>query len=277
VGDSAIFAAMETPARLTSGDTTGYGLGLAIGENRGARVIGHGGADAGYRSYVGRYPDHGLAIAIACNASTANTGALAQGVANAYLGRTLPAVETAANPSAVPTSPAALQRRVGVYIQPTTLEVVELSMQDGRLIGGRTEGPTLVPVGDNRFRAGQREMIFGDGDQAGFEVRHPDSPRPVPFERRAHVTPSPASLAAYAGEYFSEDVNATYRVAARDSALSLVIGTSEPFDARPLFADAFQGGGYLIQFIRSESRITGFEVTNGRMRRVKFSRVPASR
>jgi CubicO group peptidase (beta-lactamase class C family) len=277
VGDSAIFAAMETPARLTNGDTTGYGLGLAIGGYRGARVIGHGGADAGYRSYVGRYPDHGLAIAIACNASTANTGALAQGVADAYLGTTLAAVDSAIAPRAVRIAPAVLQRRVGIYVQPTTLEVIELTMRDGKLIGGRTGGPTLVPVGDNRFRAGQREVVFGGGEHAGFEVRQPGSPRPVQFEWRAPVTPSPASLAAYAGEYFSEEVNASYRVVVRDSGLSLATGTNEGFAARPLFADAFQGGGYFIQFRRVGSEVTGFEVTNGRMRRVTFSRMPESR
>ena len=277
IGDSAIVAEMETPARLTNGDSTGYGLGLGIGRYRGTRVVGHGGADAGYRSYVGRYPEHGLAIAIACNASIANTGALAQGVADAHLGTTLPAVDSAETPRAVPISPAMLQRRVGVYVQPTTFEVIELSMRDGQLIGGRTGGPVLVPVGDNRFRAGQREMVFGDGEHEGFEMRQPGSPRPVQFEWRAPVTPSSSALAAYAGEYFSEEVNAYYRVAARDSGLSLVTGTSEPFGARALFADTFQGGGYIIQFIRSGSQVTGFEVTNGRMRRVKFSRVPARR
>jgi hypothetical protein len=170
-----------------------------------------------------------------------------------------------------------LQRRVGVYVEPTTLEIIELNMRDGKLIGGRTGGPTLIPLGNNRFRVGQREVVFGGGDHAGFELRQPGSPRPVHYEWREPVTLSHASLAAYAGEYFSEEVNAHYRVAARDSGLSLVTGTSEPFAARPLFVDTFQGGGYIIQFIRSGSEVTGFEVTNGRMRRITFSRVPASR
>jgi CubicO group peptidase (beta-lactamase class C family) len=277
VGDSAIVAEMETPTRLTNGDTIGYGLGLGIGRYRAARVVGHGGADAGYRSYVGRYPDHGLAIAIACNASTANTGALVQSVADAYLGSRLAAVDSGVTPRPVPISPALLQRRVGVYVEPTTLETIELNMRDGKLIGGRTGGPTLIPLGNNRFRVGQREVVFGGGDHAGFELRQPGSPRPVHYEWREPVTLSHASLAAYAGEYFSEEVNAHYRVAARDSGLSLVTGTSEPFAARPLFVDTFQGGGYIIQFIRSGSEVTGFEVTNGRMRRITFSRVPASR
>ena len=89
VGDRALFKQMETQARLTNGDSTGYGFGLAMGTYRGARVIEHNGADAGYRSYAGRFPDQGLAIAVACNTSTANTTALARGVADVYLASVL--------------------------------------------------------------------------------------------------------------------------------------------------------------------------------------------
>jgi CubicO group peptidase (beta-lactamase class C family) len=272
VGDRAMFTEMETRARLTNGDTTGYGLGLAIGEYRGARTVGHGGADAGYRSYVVRYPQHGVAIAIACNAATANTGALAQGVADAVLGGVLEKRDSAGTPSGITVAESELRRRAGVYIQPTTLQVIEITFRDGRLIGGRTSGPTLVPVGENRFRIGQGEIVFGAGANAGFEMHPPDRGRPVPYERRDPVTPSAAALAAYAGEYFSQELNATYRVVVRDSGIALVTGTNDPMPARPVFADAFQAGGNLVQFARRGSRVTGFEVTNGRMRRVAFER-----
>src|SRR5438105_4945166 len=94
VGDARMFARMQVPTPLTTGDTSSYGFGLVMGNYRGGRVVEHNGADAGYRSYVGRFPDKGLAIAIACNAATANTTALARGVADAYLGSTLAPAES---------------------------------------------------------------------------------------------------------------------------------------------------------------------------------------
>ena len=102
VGDATMFARMQSTTLLTTGDTSNYGLGLVMGSYRGARFIEHGGADAGYRSYVGRFPDRGLAIAIACNAATANTTALARGVADAFLGSTLATVEAPARPMTSP-------------------------------------------------------------------------------------------------------------------------------------------------------------------------------
>jgi CubicO group peptidase (beta-lactamase class C family) len=276
VGDRALFDQMQTPAQLTNGDATTYGLGLAIGAYRGARLVEHNGADAGYRSYVGRFPDHGLAIAVLCNAATANTTALARGVADAYLGGALaPVAAPAVTPSAAPVPSSAVQRRAGVYIQPTTLQFLELTMRDGQLTLGRAGGPVLLPLAENRFRVmGQPvELVFADGEQAGFERRPIAGGRPVPFEWHRPAVVSATALAAFAGEYYSEEVDARYRVIATASGLSMRTGTSNPIEARPLFQDAFDWDGNTLQFIRTGSDVTGFEVTSSRMRRVRFERV----
>jgi hypothetical protein len=94
----------------------------------------------------------------------------------------------------------------------------------------------------------------------------------VPFEWRAPVVGSAGALAAYAGEYFSEELNARYRVTASDSTIELRTGTSPPLQARMVFADTFLGDGYTIQFVRRGTQVSGFEITNGRVRRVKFER-----
>jgi CubicO group peptidase (beta-lactamase class C family) len=74
VGSDAMLRAMATSATLANGDTTTYGLGLATSLFRGVRLVGHGGADAGYRTWSGRVPEHGLALVVLCNASSANPG-----------------------------------------------------------------------------------------------------------------------------------------------------------------------------------------------------------
>ncbi len=280
VGDRALLDQMQTPARLTNGDTTTYGFGLGINQYRGARAVGHGGADAGYRTFVWRFPEHALAIAVLCNAATAQSFTLARGVADAYIGGELGPVEAQIMPQAVPLPVAMLQRRAGVYVQPTTLEILELTVRDGQLILGHTSGPTLVPFAANRFRiTGQPfELVFGNGEHAGFERQPLHGGRPLPFEWRQPTVVSSSALALYAGEYYSEEVDARYRVTASDSVLSFRTGTSDPTLARPLFLNTFDwDGDYTVQFIRSGAQVTGFEVTNDQMRRVKFVRVPVRR
>ena len=273
VGDRAMYVRMETPTLLTTGDTSFYGFGLAIGKYRGARVIEHNGADAGYRSYVGRFPDKGLAIAVTCNAATANTTTLARGVADAFLGTALAPMEVAVTPQGVTIAGDRVQRDVGVYFQPTTLQVLKFVMRGDRLAIDQPGAPPLVPVAENRFAlTGQPvELEFGT-EHAGFD-RKIVGQRPVHFEWRQTIAPSAAVLAPYAGEYISAELGgAVYRVASTDTAITLRTGTSDPFTVRLMFADTFLGDGYTIQFTRTGARVTGFEVTNPRMRRVKFVR-----
>ena len=204
IGDRTLFDQMETPARLTNGETTRYGFGVGVSRYRGARVVEHDGADAGYRSYVGRFPEQGLAIAVLCNAATANPTLLARGVTDAYLGSALAPVEKEVAPKGGP-------------------------LFDGTLSRRATAG-------------------------------------------------SSSALAAYAGEYYSEEVDARYRVVVTNSALSFRTGTSDPTLAWRLSSDTFEWNGYYtVEFVRNGPRVTGFDVTNDRMRRVRFVRMPGRR
>jgi hypothetical protein len=84
---------------------------------------------------------------------------------------------------------------------------------------------------------------------------------------------SASTLAVYTGDYLSEELDARYRVTATDSTIVLRTGTSDPIAARMVFADAFLGGGWTIQFVRRRGQVTGFEMTDGRVRRVGFEKV----
>ena len=278
VGDAGVIAQMEAPTVLTSGDTSNYGFGLATSTYRGARVVEHGGADAGYRTYVGRFPAQKLAIAVLCNAATANPQALARGIADVFLAGSLAAQVAEAIPQGASLAKEQLERRAGIYLQPTTLQVLELAVHDGKLTPkrGASFGPPLVPVTENRFRvSGQPvEIVFGEGERAGFEQRALNGGRPIRFERRNAASLTRQALAAYAGSYVSEELGGSvHRVSATDSSLILRTGTSDPLEVRSAFADTFVGAGYTIQFVRQRGAVTGFEITNGRVRRVKFSRV----
>jgi hypothetical protein len=271
-GDRAIVARMETPTPLTGGDTSNYGFGLAIDRYRGARVVGHGGADAGYRTDVARFPDLGLATVVLCNAASANPGLLARRVADIYLATSLTAVPTVAVPQGIALPAERLQRRAGVYVQQRTMQVVELVMRDGRLMFGRLGNVSLIPVTEDRMRvSGQPgEAVFPDADASGFDLTLPVG-RSMHFERRATLVVTRQLLSSYAGDYVSDELGGiVYRVAANDSALSLRTGTSDPMTARLAFADTFLGGGYTIQFMRVRGQVNGFEITNGRIRHVKF-------
>jgi CubicO group peptidase (beta-lactamase class C family) len=279
VGDAVLLERMQQKTLLTNGDTSSYGYGIAIGTYKGADLVDHGGADAGYRSYVGRYPKLGLAVAIACNASTANTGALARGVTDAVLGKELiaPPVQAGVALTAVPVDTLQLRRLAGLYFQPTTLQGLELVYRDGALFLGRQGTLPFTRTGENTYRqaGGVAELFVRQWAPVVIE-RRVRGVQPVTFERHDAVTATPELLKRYAGEYRSDELGgAIYRVEATDSTLTFRTGTSEPFAARVSFANTFQGGGNLFEFSEDRGRITGFSASTGRVRRVKFFRIPS--
>jgi hypothetical protein len=96
----------------------------------------------------------------------------------------------------------------------------------------------------------------------------------VTLVRREPARPSPAALAAYAGRYVSEELGATYSVSAADTALRFQTGVTEPFTALPAYGDTFLGRA-MVEFTRdSSNRITGLLMSTGRVRKIRFTRVP---
>ena len=65
---------MTEEGRLNDGKPAGYALGLSVGPVNGDRAISHTGSTAGYRGFIGRFPDQDLSLVTLCNAATVNNG-----------------------------------------------------------------------------------------------------------------------------------------------------------------------------------------------------------
>jgi CubicO group peptidase (beta-lactamase class C family) len=273
VGDAALLRTMQTSAVLANGDTTGYGLGITMGESRGLRLVGHGGADAGYRAYTGRFPDQAFAVAVLCNAAPSNPSDLANRVSAVFLKGT----ETPApSPAIATTKPTTqeLSRLAGIYLSPITMNTTYVTVRDSGLIVGRTTGPALVPIADRRFwlPAQRTEWTFQPNGDLVLTFRGTPPRKPLTLVRREASHPSRADLAAYAGTYTSEELRATYTVSATDTALTLRTGTNDPWTAMPVYGDAFSGD-VGVEFTRDQGgRVTGLQLTSGRARKIRFEK-----
>ncbi len=84
-------AALSAPRPLLDGRPTGYGLGMRRQWVGGRELVGHGGSQPGYKSYLLLDPETGAGVALVCNRDDVNTANLAAQVMAALLGETLPA------------------------------------------------------------------------------------------------------------------------------------------------------------------------------------------
>jgi CubicO group peptidase (beta-lactamase class C family) len=273
VGDEALLRELRASATLANGDTTGYGLGIATEVYRGARLVGHSGGDAGYRTYLGRFPEHGLSITVLCNAGPANPVALTRSVADVYLGSKLAPADSVVR-AAVTLTSEQLARLAGVYVNPSTGNPMFITLRRDTLIIGRTAGPALVPLSDRRFRVtGQPvELEFTPAGQVVQTVRAWPARKPLSLERREAARPTRAELERYAGSYHSEELGATWVVSATDTTLVLKTRWGVERTVRPAYGDTFSGD-FLITFTRDAARrVNGMLMNSGRVRRVKFEK-----
>ena len=277
VGDSSMVRQMSTRAILSNGDMSDYGFGLSVWNDRGTTVVEHEGGDPGFRSYLARYLEDSLAVAVLCNRPSEPVP-LGHAIADIYRDPIRkPPTGGVVTPAKLDT--AALARRAGVYFQPQTLEVVEVTLREGQLYTRRRGGRQLVPIDVNHFRLYGREteLEFDPSPNSGYVARSLTPGRhPVRYEWKAPLTAALPRLAPYAGNYFSEDLNTTYRVSVSDSTLVFKTGTSEGLVARPVFADTFVIGQLTVQFSRDRTGVSGFYISHPRARRLAFVRLKSS-
>ena len=273
VGDAQLLRDMQRTAILSNGDTTGYGAGIQTEIFRGVQIVGHSGGDAGYATYVGRLPQHNLAVTVLCNARSANPVLLARDVSAIYLGA---ALQPDDSPATARTKLATEQlgKFAGLYSNTITGSPTWITLRDSTLVVGRTNGPVLIPLSANRFRiSGQsRDLQFEpNGTMLSIGLLWPVR-APIVFKRQTAVRLPRAQLQQYAGTYFSDELGATYTVSARDSALVARTRMGDSTTLIPSCADTFVGN-YLLEFTRdTRGNVDGMLMSSARSRRVKFTR-----
>ena len=275
VGTAALVSAAQASAVLNDGTPTGYGHGLAVGTYRGLTAIGHGGADAGYRAQVERYPQRGIAIAVLCNMSIANPNGLLRNVADVLLGSSAPPQAVAIDTVPRPASLGAKQRWVGTWRDTVTQAVIRIRLSGDTLLLG--DGRRLVTTSDTSARiagTGGALAIRLAGGVPTALVTLPRATREAVFRREAPFAPDRAALAALTGDYYSDELDVRYTVTLGDS--GLVVANRKLQDQRltPASRDAFtMGFGTFVQFTRDRAgRVGGFTISDGRVRGVVFAR-----
>lgn len=280
VGGMGVIEQMLERGVLTSGDTIPYAFAVVRGEHRGRTTWSHGGADAGFRSMVLHVPEERLGVVVLSNHASFNSDRLAAEVADAFLGD--------ADGATPPSGPGSGSERVVVGTRVLEAyagrwEVEDLGTFRLRRVGGTLTmdlGDRQVPMvaeSETEFVVENTRVRFypGAGGTDRLVVRTGD--RELAGRRLPAPALARAELAAYAGDYFSPELEALYRVAVDGT--SLVIRHVRHGDIRlePVDQDLFSGDRWFLNrlaFTRDGEAIAGFRVTGGRVRDVQFVRVP---
>jgi len=275
VGGRAVVDGMLTRGVLGSGDTIAYALGLVHDRYRGLPTIGHGGADAGYRSAFTRFPEQDVSLAVLCNFPASNPGALVNQVADVVLEDAFPAQVAAAPasenpaPPAVPISDGDLDRLAGFYAREGADMPARIMKRDGTLF---LQNQRLVHLGGWNFRPEGAPVTvqFATTPEGGIIADASDGVR---YVRQEGVAVGGIDPTEYVGRYWSDDLGTEYQVREEEGKLVVWTRKNGSRTMTPFFRDGFAAGVWMTFHRDLAGRVDGFTLSTGRAWKVGFRRV----
>ena len=281
----AVIDQMHEVGVLNDGKPTEYAFGIHISQYRGLKTVSHGGADAGYRANLLRFPDQHFTVIVLSNLSNANPGGLAQKVADLYLeDKFTEAVPVLEKPVPIQLPVELLKSLAGFYYNPDSGvgPGYRLEEREGKLYILMGSGFELTPLAEDLF-----SMAGVEAYRFKFDCDDKGTPRlnllaggdVIPFLKVEDVHPDAAQLETYAGRYYSEEMDAYLPVNVRDGLLCFKLKRKGDMPMQATIQDGFAvdfssvvGAPYALtlSFFRENGNVSGFRVSTGRARNLKF-------
>jgi hypothetical protein len=216
IGGKDLAANMQEPAKLGDGTVVGYAKGLFIDNYRGLPTVWHS---------LGRLPCRFRAsttTALFCRLfvqrGNARPWIRTEEVVNLYLAGAMKSEE---KDSRADLAPEQLKALAGLYQNPKNGDVLRVAVRDGKLQADFGDGmlnlreitSTLFHLLDSRpLETSLKFEPAHDATARQFIVSR-DKERPARFEAVDEPKLAPAELSAYGGDYWSDELHVTYRLA----------------------------------------------------------------
>lgn len=290
LGGQPFLQLMLERGKLNNGEQLDYAFGLVVGKYKGLPTVEHGGADAGYRSGLTRFPEQHFSAAVLCNSAETNPTSLIYQVADVVLAKDLKAPEEAPAKTIEKTATAALTAEqmtalAGTYWNRESDGFERVTVKDGSLridLGG--DSRPLKTFSEAHFHVG--EVPWGDMVDIHFVPAAADKPRyfeqsfgggkPDNFEAATPYSPAAEELSEFTGSYVSEEIDPVYRIIVQDGNLALARLKYKNDTLHAAVHDVFTGDIGTVRFTRDANQhISGFILNAGRIQNFRFTKKPS--
>ncbi|WP_276091429.1 serine hydrolase domain-containing protein [Pedobacter sp. JY14-1] len=285
VGEAEDIQTLTEKGKLNNGKTIDYALGIVVNNFKGWKQYTHNGADAGYRTAVASFPELKMGFILFSNLGDFNMGKFYEMAGLFIKEKTISRVPV--NKRVVPdTSNAvlkdipAIKRFLGDYLADDGAQY-HFRITGQKLYGerqGRTE--LLLKLKKDTFQTASEpdlKFIFSVTRTGDTIVRECWPGGQIFKKYTLDFHPTDKQLQAYAGTYYSPELDCKYGIALKGHELVL---TNVKYDDTPIkftgedhLRTAFWWMAHLKVLRNNTNQITGFEVNDGRVMHLLFNKI----
>ena len=266
--------------KLNSGKELNYALGILVNDYKGNVQYSHGGADAGYRTFISVFPDLKMSFLVFSNLGDFSTNKIFA-VADFFVPDKTEKKETAKIDSAkaIVKDSAAVKKFLGNYIS-----------YDGNTASVELKDSKLMYKSNNSYKLlfKESEDRYSIPGQPGNECRFSISGKDTLVD---FVTPQETFrlvkyrdiqinddvLTKYTGSYYCPELECYYNIFLKNH--ELYLGNIKYDDSKLMLTGSdhldvnFWWMDHLVMLRDKKGQITGFEVNSGRVEHLKFNKV----
>jgi CubicO group peptidase (beta-lactamase class C family) len=281
LGGPELISQLLTPGTLNDGERIKYAFGLAVDNYKGLKTISAGADYRDYRAELLRFPDQNFSVILLFNVDRVGPNWIARQVADIYLADQFKSQAGGEGQSAkyIQVSEQELKDKTGDYLEPINRRFWTLNTEEGKLAVSAINGMRfrIGPVSATEFREFEVPVRIdvrfenrGEGARPLMRVSI-DRDKPRVFEPVKFVSPTPAELAEYAGEYSSDEAQVNYKVGVENDRLVVIARRGAKYVLAPAIKGEFLFAGFNFNFTRDQqSKVNGFLMDTDRSINVRF-------
>lgn len=281
-GGQTIIKKMHEEGKLNNGESSGYAFALNNNTYKGLKTVSHGGALAGYRAQLVRFPEQNFSVILLANRGDANPSRKCYQIADLYLKDQFIVEKEEINNEKTnqiadsKNSAYSRNQLEGDYeLQPGM--VLTISVENDSLHAVQNWNNSAYNIVHNNHNL--YEIPGNKSLQFIFSVLKNGSAQVLTvvqngkenkLKRKIQLDTSNLISEDYVGDYICKELNTTYSISLKEKILSVKIENT-PIKVIQLYGkDQFIAEGLLFRFVRKEGNISGFELDAGRVQNLKF-------
>ena len=286
VGNETTIGHLTKNARLSSGEKLSYAQGIVTNTYKGWKQFSHGGADAGYRTYVSVFPDLKMGFMVFSNLGDFRTSSKVYEMADLFIKDTTAKKEeikraAADSIAAVLKDTLSVKKFLGSYISEEGI-VFSSELKNSRLYYNvEGESNFLIKGLKDTFsmaKSPEVKLVFAiKAKDTTVDIKVPDDKVYHFTKSRMDTLPNDAQLKTYTGTYYCPELDCKYGIVLKDHQLLL---TNDKYDDTKLTKtgpDNLTSDYWWMDHLKilrdNNKKITGFEVNSGRVMHLKFNKI----